>query len=602
MDKKFNTAAKKLFYPDVSGDRKKRKAVKVKKDHYILYKLLFLGSLLILTFYAVFLGFFGNQIFDSSQSISGKLTYEMLFYAIFFIILISFVLIFSSFKNSEYSKSRAMRAVVTVLSCLSLGSVILSFVMSLEMSNITPAAIFVFLLISFVVAYIAFFYIILAYEKNSEKYADKAIRRVPKWLLFWVILLGVPFVSTSVSESYIEANRITFKAYNAVYYILTEDEYNLSFGTKNVTELVSMELVNKPTITNYEAKCIPCGFLSLKSVKDKPLNSKDVFDMKELSKIDGLDTVWVENVPLVKNVASLYQVDELKFTNCTVEAPKESMLGLKELEFWESDIAYGDFIKQTPYLTGLDIHFGKANKINIRELTSLKYLTRLGLYNADVSNGKYMALFEGLTSLSVWSANKLAKPNFLLSDSCIDSIVYLSLKNAELEYYRNSILRMKELKDLCIDNGDFSDITCLSELDKLNSINLSNNGIKDITALSGKKNLTRIAMPGNKIKDISALSELENLVLLNLDDNEIEDITPISNLYNLEAVSMNNNKIDLIPYLSCGESLKTLYLRNNKIEDVSALSGFTNLENLDMDENPISDEQLKMLSGSVRAS
>ena len=104
-----------------------------------------------------------------------------------------------------------------------------------------------------------------------------------------------------------------------------------------------------------------------------------------------------------------------------------------------------------------------------------------------------------------------------------------------------------------LSDNSISDISHLSGLTNLISLDLGNNSLSDISHLSGLTNLTSLTLSGNSLSDISALSGLTNLVDLGLDDNSISDISHLSGLTNLLTLNLRNNSIsDISPLLSTG--------------------------------------------------
>ncbi|XZI52952.1 leucine-rich repeat domain-containing protein (plasmid) [Clostridium perfringens] len=99
------------------------------------------------------------------------------------------------------------------------------------------------------------------------------------------------------------------------------------------------------------------------------------------------------------------------------------------------------------------------------------------------------------------------------------------------------------LTELNLDSNNIKDISKLSKLTKLNSLMLGwNRGITDISPLSGLTYLKTLDLEGNQISDIGALRGLINLMDLNLILNKISDISPLKNLQNVRAL-VNNQKL-----------------------------------------------------------
>jgi GTPase SAR1 family protein len=126
---------------------------------------------------------------------------------------------------------------------------------------------------------------------------------------------------------------------------------------------------------------------------------------------------------------------------------------------------------------------------------------------------------------------------------------------------------------------------------------LSDNQITDISFLSELANLQTLDLSSNQITDISFLSELANLQTLDLSSNQITDISFLSELANLQTLYLSDNKITDISFLSGLANLQTLYLSDNQITDISFLSGLTNLQSLVLSSNQITD--ISFLSGLI---
>jgi internalin A len=146
--------------------------------------------------------------------------------------------------------------------------------------------------------------------------------------------------------------------------------------------------------------------------------------------------------------------------------------------------------------------------------------------------------------------------------------------------------------------SDISDISALSNLTNLQSLDLSGNQISDISALSNLTNLQSLNLRANQISDISALASLTNLQSLYLGEdqsllypgkNQISNISALSNLTNLQSLDLSDNQISNISALANLTNLQSLDLSDNQISDISALANLTNLQSLDLSDNQISD-------------
>jgi internalin A len=146
---------------------------------------------------------------------------------------------------------------------------------------------------------------------------------------------------------------------------------------------------------------------------------------------------------------------------------------------------------------------------------------------------------------------------------------------------------LTRLKSLDLSNNQISDISALSGMAALETLILYNNKITDISALSGLLNLTLLDLERNQITDISPLSGLTNLTLLDLNSNPIADTSPLSMLIGLESLSLSRIGLTTIPDLTDLPNLKFLDLVGNQITDISGLSGMPAIESVSLFGNRI---------------
>ena len=148
--------------------------------------------------------------------------------------------------------------------------------------------------------------------------------------------------------------------------------------------------------------------------------------------------------------------------------------------------------------------------------------------------------------------------------------------------------RLKTVTELDLSDLDLliKDISILSELTNLTSLELSSGIFTDISPLSGLTNLTSLSLGEcSNLTDISSLSRLTNLTSLNLYFcTDLTDISPLSELTNLTSLGLQwcSNLTDISP-LSELTNLTSLSLQLcSNLTDISPLSGLTKLTYLDL--------------------
>ena len=155
------------------------------------------------------------------------------------------------------------------------------------------------------------------------------------------------------------------------------------------------------------------------------------------------------------------------------------------------------------------------------------------------------------------------------------------------------IQHLQNLRNLIIGNNingnHISDISPLSNLTNLNSLEFQYNQVTDISPLSNLTNLEKVVLYSNQVSDISVLSNLINLKELNIGENQVSDISVLSNLINLQKLDFSKNQVSDISSLSNLTNLKELSISENQVLNISPLSNLINLQHLTFFSNQVSD-------------
>ena len=274
-----------------------------------------------------------------------------------------------------------------------------------------------------------------------------------------------------------------------------------------------------------------------------------------------------------------------------LEASNSNISDLNGLEFATGlislNLSYNIISDITPIsgltnLTSLNLSYNIIS--DITPISGLTNLTSLRLHDNFFSD---ISPLSGLTRLELLS----------LYDITIRDRSFLSrLSNLSEAYIPDANLRAAIKTTL----GKASDETITGfEMAFLSELEAPNSNISDLTGLELATNLTLLdlgymAVDGfvrnsNSISDLSPLSNLTGLRTLDLYNTDISDITLLSDLTSLEGLILSSNDISDVSALSGLTSLRYLYLYNTSISDVSALSGLTKLELLYLRNNSISD-------------
>lgn len=217
--------------------------------------------------------------------------------------------------------------------------------------------------------------------------------------------------------------------------------------------------------------------------------------------------------------------------------------------------------------------------VTIQDLADLTTLNLTGsIYSLDG-----IQRCSNLTTLSIDSKMGILdlKP---LSE--LDKLTNLSLKGMEFKDLR-ALESLVNLTHLSLVDNSIKDITPLESLTNLEHLDLSSNHIKDISSLRYLVNLTYLnlnhnmgevgrewlarMMPFDSIVDISPLSSLVKLETLNIGWTEVADIGPLSSLSRITTLDLSYTNVRDIGPLAGLFNLVNLDLTATWVKDYSLL-------------------------------
>lgn len=134
-------------------------------------------------------------------------------------------------------------------------------------------------------------------------------------------------------------------------------------------------------------------------------------------------------------------------------------------------------------------------------------------------------------------------------------------------YYINNLEGLQyaiNMTELLIENDLLSNMTPLTNLQKLNTLFLNNNLIKIIPNLSKMTNLSSLLLNSNEIKDISPIATSKNLRVLKINNNMISDLSSLSSMENLIEYHVLNQEINIqdVKNTSCYYTLDIAFLKD----------------------------------------
>ncbi|MBC1517148.1 MucBP domain-containing protein [Listeria immobilis] len=250
-------------------------------------------------------------------------------------------------------------------------------------------------------------------------------------------------------------------------------------------------------------------------------------------------------------------------TTDTVNIPDQNLLeGLKKLlnKRFATSLTEGDLAQ----LDNAAINYSNPSQAyvpgKVSDLTGLEYATNMtqidfsASYVSDLTPIVHLPNLKKITGVGT-------------SLRSLDGIQNLpALENLELgaDYIQDfsPLLEAKNLTSFSYDSyrwlsSDYSaisDLTILSEMQKLQTLNLNWNEVSDLSPLRGN----------------------DTIQTLNLNHNKVQDLAPLEDMNNLEILYLNQNELTSLDDLSALEGMKILYADSNHIVDISALNPLFN--------------------------
>lgn len=153
---------------------------------------------------------------------------------------------------------------------------------------------------------------------------------------------------------------------------------------------------------------------------------------------------------------------------------------------------------------------------------------------------------------------------------------------------RVSIDDMPMLTRLDLSCNQVSYVDCLPT--SLVELHLAKNQIANLTCLSSLTNLKTLDLSFNKINDLDFLKHCQKLQILKLEKNLITSTDGLSKLVNLVEVDLSFNMLEKIQGLHDLKKLEKLTLVTNviqQIEDIERIEELTSLQDINVIGNPV---------------
>ena len=150
-----------------------------------------------------------------------------------------------------------------------------------------------------------------------------------------------------------------------------------------------------------------------------------------------------------------------------------------------------------------------------------------------------------------------------------------------------AIAAMEHLTSLTIAQCDLSDISPLSNAQKLEYLDLSYNSIRNVGPIGSLPSLKTLHMAHNALTDLSDLTGLSALEVLNVSYNSLTTLAPICLNTSLKEIQAGNNQLTTVGALNNLPALQKLDLSHNYLKNISTLGKCENLTDVNISNNKI---------------
>ena len=221
---------------------------------------------------------------------------------------------------------------------------------------------------------------------------------------------------------------------------------------------------------------------------------------------------------------------------------------------------------------------------NMDELKHLVFLEELTIPAGATGELDFLKFMTNLKTLNISSI--AVNQDVLKSIANLVYLESLTLNGCNLSNI-SALSEAQRLKELDLSNNQISNLDPISSLKKLEKLTLKTNAISDLTPLSANTSLKELNVSGNSITSIAPICQLASLTRLDASVNKIADFGNMETLTSLQYLSVVNNALTDISKVSVCKSITELHISDNKLTDVSSLSALPNLLYLNMANNQV---------------
>jgi len=329
-----------------------------------------------------------------------------------------------------------------------------------------------------------------------------------------------------------------------------------------------------------------------------------IFNSKELMQWwDSLSEDWknivsqnvkISNPVTKEELQQIINQTSLKVNVSTIGSldPVKMLYRLEELNFEHTEISDLEPLPSLKHLRTLNISNTKV--ISLKPLNDLDNIRTISMENTGISDLMPLQNCEDL-QIVYCDDTQITKENVLLFKKELSEclVVYQSdnlnlwwskldnnwkellTKEAGIEdnMTRENLQRIADLKKLTIsDNLSVKSLEPLTVFLQLQELTLRNTAVSDISPITSLPNLISLELSSNPISSLEKISDLYQLEQLNIENTSVDDPEPIFTLKNLRSLFIGGTQIKNLKGIENLQDLEILSINNTKIKNLKSVN------------------------------
>jgi Leucine-rich repeat (LRR) protein len=352
---------------------------------------------------------------------------------------------------------------------------------------------------------------------------------------------------------------LNYKLYRFLDDVQKSEWQSACFEKKRVYEAVQgfKQNIKEIDLQNYYLQTLK-PLETLENVKSLYFSNNHLKDLKELKMFPLLENLYL-NSNQFDSLDSFPAMDHLKFLSLSSNVikngkPLENAPNLISLDLSNNQLLDLNTLPVLKKLNSLSLN----NILNVADyapLLKFPNLFELNLSGAILHKKNILPVLSKLVRLNLQSNDLWAADTALFERlGLYGSLEYLNLSDNKLEslypitsYFNlqksvakgESILPLyKSLKSLYVARNSIQTLYPLIAYPNLEELDISGNLLRELTPLSQMSNLKTLQMDNCGITTIDFVKKLKNLEVLSLSDNNIKDYSPVYELKNLKQLNI----------------------------------------------------------------